>query len=99
MLNFGLYQPFTNSKLTVGFTEWFKAKEYVSKSVKTLVTCVETGCAAGICGIAVTPDLNYWDCPRNQEIIGRYPQSIQTVVKISEDIVNPFDTCCRYLGW
>jgi len=24
---------------------------------------------AGICGIAVTPDLNYWNCPKHQEII------------------------------
>ncbi|MEA1945004.1 MAG: radical SAM protein [Euryarchaeota archaeon] len=99
MLNFGLYQPFKNSKLTVRFTDWLKAKEYVGKSVKTLVTCVETGCVAGICGIAVTPDLNYWDCPRHQEVIGRYPQLIQAVVKKPEGIVNPFDTCCRYLGW
>jgi hypothetical protein len=67
---------YEKSGKTVRFTEWFKAKEYVSKHVKALVTCVETGCMAGICGIAVTPDLNYWDGPRHQEIMGRYPQSI-----------------------
>lgn len=99
MLNFGLYQPFKNSSKTVRFTEWIKSKEYVSKYVKTLVTCVETGCVAGIYGIAVTPDLNYWDCPRHQEIIGRYPRPIQTVIKKTGDIMNPFETCCKYLGW
>ncbi|MDI6811460.1 MAG: hypothetical protein QMD80_07320 [archaeon] len=71
----------------------------MSKYVKTQVKCVETKCVAGICGIAVTPDLYYWDCPRHQEIIGRYPQRIRTVIKKSENMVNPFDTCCKYLGW
>lgn len=99
MLNVELYQPFKNSNKTVKFTEWLKTKEYVSKSVKTLVTCVETGCVAGIYGIAVTPDLHYWDCPRHQEIIGRYPQPIRMVIKKSENMMNPFDTCCKYLGW
>ena len=99
MLNVELYQPFKKTRLTVRFTEWLKAKEYVSKHVKTLVTCVETGCVAGIYGIAVTPDLNYWDCPRHQEIIGRYPQPIKEVLREPEDIMNPFDTCCKYLGW
>lgn len=99
MLNFGLYQPFKNSRLNVRFTEWLKAKEYVNRHVKALVTCVETGCVAGIYGIAVTPNLNYWDCPRHQEVIGRYPQPIQTVIKKPEDMANPFGTCCKYLGW
>jgi len=99
MLNFGLYQPFKNSSKTVRFTEWLKAKEYASKHVKTLVTCVETGCVAGICGIAVTPELSYWDCPRHQEIVGRYPQPIKEVLRRPEDVMNPFDTCCKYLGW
>jgi len=99
MLNFGLYQPFKKSRQAVRYTEWLKAKEYVSKRVKTLVTCVETGCVAGIYGVAVTPDLNYWDCPRHQKIIGRYPQSIQAIIKKPGEVMNPFDTCCRYLGW
>ncbi len=99
ILNFGLYQPFKNSSKTVRFTEWLKAKEYVSKYVKTLVTCVETGCVAGICGLAVTPDLNYWDCPRHQEVIGTYPTPIKEVLRRPEDIMNPFDTCCNFLGW
>lgn len=100
MLNFMPYQSFNRkSTMTVRFTEWLKSKEYVSKHVKTFVTCVETGCVAGICGIAVTPDLNYWGCPRHQEIIGRYPRPMKRVLKRPGDIVNPFDTCCRYLGW
>ena len=99
-MNFMPYQSFNGkSDKTVRFTEWLKAKEYVSKHVKTLVTCVETGCVAGIYGIAVTPDLNYWDCPRHQEVIGRYPQPIQTVIKKPGEVMNPFDTCCEYLGW
>ena len=99
MLNFGLYQPFKNSNKTVRFSEWVKAKEYVSTHTKTLVTCVETGCVAGIYGVAVTPDLKYWDCPRHQKVIGRYPQPIQTLIKGPEEMVNPFETCCKYLGW
>ena len=98
-LNFGMYQTFKKPNKTVRFTEWLKAKEYVSKYVKTHVKCVETECVAGICGIAVTPDLNYWDCPRHQEIIGSYPQPVQTVLRKPEDIINPFDTCCKHIGW
>ena len=48
---------------------------------------------AGIYGIAVTPDLYYWDCPRHQEIMGRYPQPIKEVLRRPEDIMNTFDTC------
>jgi len=100
-LNVELYQSFKKTRLIVRFTEWLKAKEYVSKCVKTHVKCVETGCVAGICGIAVTPDLNYWDCPRHQEIMGKYPQPIREVLRRPEDkdIMNPFDTCCKYIGW
>ena len=100
MLNFMPYQSFNKeSRLTVRFTDWLKAKEYVSKYVKTPVTCVETGCVAGIYGIAVTPDLHYWDCPRHQEIIGTYPQPIKEVLRNPEEIMNPFDSCCKYIGW
>lgn len=98
ILNFGLYQPFKNSERTVRFTEWLKGKEYVSNYVSTHTTCVETGCVAGFCGIAVTPDLYYWDCPRAQKIIGKYPQPMQSVLR-KEGFGNPFDSCCRYLGW
>jgi len=98
VLNFGMYQTFKKSKMTVRFTEWLKAKEYVSKYVKTHVKCVETGCVAGICGIAVTSDLYYWDCPRHQEIMGKYPQPIRDVLR-DGDMMNPFDTCCKYMGW
>jgi len=58
-----------------------KSKKYVSKYVKMHVKCVETECMAGICGIAVTPDLNYWDCPRHQEIIEKYPRPIKEVLR------------------
>jgi len=98
MLNFGLYQPFKRSGITVSFTEWLKAKRYVSNYVKTLITCVETGCVAGICGIVVIPDLYYWDCPRNQKILGKYPQPVKEVLKNGE-FGNPFDSCCKYLRW
>jgi len=99
-LHFMSYQSFNKEpKLTVRFRKCLKAKEYVSKSVKTHVKCVETGCVAGICGIAVTPDLYYWDCPRHQEIMGRYPQPIRDVLRRPEDIMNPFDTSCKYMGW
>jgi len=99
-MNFMSYQSFNKkSDKTVRFTDWVKAKEYVSPHVQTLVTCVETGCVAGICGLGVTPDLKFWDCPRHQEIVGRYPQPIQKVIKKTENRVNPFDTCCKYLRW
>ncbi|RZN40104.1 MAG: hypothetical protein EFT35_03300 [Methanophagales archaeon ANME-1-THS] len=99
MLNFELYQPFKNSNKSVRFTKWLKGKEYASNHVKTLVTCIETGCAAGIYGVAVTPDLNYWDCQRHQKVIGRHPQPIQAVIRSSEEMMNPFETCCKYIEW
>ena len=71
----------------------------MNKYVKTHVKCVETECVAGICGIAVTPDLYYWDCPRHQEIMGKYPKPIREVLRKPEDTMNPFDTCCKYIGW
>ena len=46
MLNVELYQSFKKTRLIVRFTEWLKAKEYVSKYVKMHVKCVETGCVA-----------------------------------------------------
>ena len=99
-LNIIPYQSFNGrSEMDIRFREWLKAKEYVNKHVKTLVTCLETGCIAGIHGICVLPDLYYWDCPRHQEIIGKYPQPIREVLRRPEDIMNPFDTCCKYLGW
>ena len=98
-LNVELYQSFKKTRLIVRSTEWLKAKEYVSKYDKTYVKCVETGCVAGICGIAVTPDLYYWDCPRHQAIMGKYPQPIREVLRKNEDTMNPFDTCCKYMGW
>jgi len=54
---------------------------------------------AGICGIAVTPDLYYWDCSRHQAIMRRYPQPIKSVLRKPEDIMNLFDTCCKYMEW
>jgi len=99
-MNFMPYQSFNEkSNKTVRFTEWVKTKEYMSKRIKTLVTSVETGCVAGIYGIAVTPDLNYWDCPRHQEIVGKYPQPIREVLRKTEDMMNPFGTCCNHLEW
>ena len=98
VLNFGMYQTFKKSDKTVRFTEWLKAKEYVSKYVKTHVKCVETGCVAGICGIAVTSDLYYWDCPRHQEIMGKYPQPIRDVLRDEENNrVHRLDRSWRYL--
>ena len=97
ILNITLFQPFGESENAVRFTEWLRLKEYARKFVNVPITCVETGCVAGVCGIAVTPDLRYWDCPRNQEVLGRFPQPISSVLK--EGVRNPFDTCCRYLRW
>ena len=98
ILNISLYQPFGKSKKAVSLTRWLEVKKYASKYVITPTTCVETGCVAGICGIAVTPDLRYWDCPRNQKVLGRYPQPIKDVLR-KEEFGNPFDSCCRYLKW
>ena len=98
ILNITLYQPFGKSKSAVRFTEWLKVKGYARKYVAVPVTCVETGCVAGICGIAVTPDLRYWDCPRNQKVLGKFPQPIASVLK-GDEFANPFDTCCKHLRW
>ena len=98
MLNISLFQPFGYSENAVSFTKWLEVKEYASKYVVTPTTCVETGCVAGVCGVAVTPDLRYWDCPRNQKVLGKFPKPIREVLRKGES-GNPFDSCCRYLRW
>jgi len=42
--------------------------------------------------------LYYWDCPRRQAIMGRYPQPIKEVLRRPEDIINSFDTCNIWNG-
>jgi MoaA/NifB/PqqE/SkfB family radical SAM enzyme len=107
LLNFNLYQPIRSDDLvSAPFSQWIELRQYAENKLAGYGIimpniCIETGCIAGIVGISVLPDGTYWDCSRNQEIIGRYPQKIRDVLfwdyiknSISRD---QFQTCCRRL--
>lgn len=108
VLNLNLYQPIHNKLEPVTFKKWIEVREYAIKraekeGVYIPSSCIEKGCIAGILGISVLPDGTYWDCSRNQAVIGRYPQKIGDVLfwdYIKEcKTVNPFDTCCKDIRW
>jgi MoaA/NifB/PqqE/SkfB family radical SAM enzyme len=107
LLNFNLYQPIQDNGLEpLTFTQWVTLKNDVRKKLKrhriqVFDTCVEKGCIAGILGISVLPDGTYWDCSRNQKIVGKYPQRIKNV--LFWDLIHQhgtrdqFQTCCKRL--
>ncbi|MEA1945008.1 MAG: hypothetical protein U9N07_06740 [Euryarchaeota archaeon] len=88
--------------------EWIEMRKYVEKRTEKEGMylpegCIKGGCIARIIGLSVLTDGTYWDCSRNQKVIGRYPQPIREVL-LWENIkehkpVNPFETCCRNLKW
>lgn len=108
-LNCNIYQPIKDNALpSIAFKEWIKIREYVSKRVEKEgiylpSSCIEKGCIAGILGLSVLPDGTYWDCSRNQKIIGKYPQKIEKVLYWdninNEKPRNQFETCCRRLTY
>jgi MoaA/NifB/PqqE/SkfB family radical SAM enzyme len=107
LLNFNLYQPIQGNCLDpITFTQWVTLKRDVRKKLEShriMVsdTCVEKGCIAGILGISVLPEGTYWDCSRNQKVLGTYPQKIHNVLfwdKIHQHGTrDQFQTCCRRL--
>lgn len=108
-LNFNIYQPIRESDLKpIKYMEWIEMRKYVQKraekeGIYLPEGCIEGGCIARILGLSVLTDGTYWDCSRNQKVIGRYPQPIREVLlwdNIKEHKpVNPFETCCRNLKW
>lgn len=109
LLNFNLYHPICENGLDpLSFSDWLSEKQRVKERVEQegilcTATCVEKGCIAGILGLSVLPDGTYWDCSRNQQIIGRFPQKINDVLLRDaigrERCRNQFETCCRRLKY
>ncbi|MDN5308644.1 MAG: heme d1 biosynthesis protein [Methanolobus sp.] len=106
-LNCNIYQPINYDFLQpVTFKEWLDIREYAAKraekeGIYLPNVCIEKGCCAGILGISVLTDGTYWDCSRNQQMIGKYPQKINDVL-FWDNIKNvkprdQFETCCRSL--
>jgi len=85
-LNFNIYQPIRNNALKpIRYTEWIELRKYVEKRAENEGIylpegCIEGGCIARILGLSVLPDGTYWDCSRNQKVIGTYPQPIREVL-------------------
>ena len=52
------------------------------------------GCVAGVKGCSILPDGTYWDCSRNQKIIGKYPDKLEEVLTLGENI-DPANTCAE----
>lgn len=112
MLNLNIFHPINNSPNNsleaVTFKEWVGVRDYAIKraekegiSIPTL--CIEKGCIAGVLGLSVLPDGTYWDCSRNQMVIGKYPQKIEEILFweniVNEKPRNQFETCCRRLKY
>lgn len=107
-LNLNLYQPLYNHLEAVTFKKWLEIRGYAIKraekeGIYIPTSCIEKGCIAGVLGISVLPDGTYWDCSRNQMIIGNYPQKIEEAL-FWENIVDEkprdqFETCCRRLRY
>ena len=108
-LNCNIYQPIRNNTLEpIRYMEWIETRKYLEKraekeGIHIPSSCIEGGCIARILGLSVLPDGTYWDCSRNQKVIGRYPQPIREVLLWDEikqhKSINPFETCCRHLKW
>ncbi len=108
-LNCNIYQPIRNNALEpIRYMEWIETRKHLEKRAKEEgihipSSCIEGGCIARILGLSILPDGTYWNCSRNQKVIGRYPQPIREVL-LWDNIkkhkpVNPFDTCCKNLKW
>jgi len=108
-LNFNIYQPIREIDLVpIRYMEWIEMRNYVEKRTKREGIylpegCIEGGCIARILGLSVLPDGTYWDCSRNQKVIGKYPQPIKEIMLWNniqkQKPVNPFETCCKNLRW
>ncbi|OPY36076.1 MAG: pyrroloquinoline quinone biosynthesis protein PqqE [Methanoregula sp. PtaU1.Bin051] len=109
LLNFNLYQPVKDNNLDpVSINEWLQLRKYVKKDLESENipvpnTCIEEGCIGGILGISVLPDGTYWDCSRNQMVLGRYPQKIGDLLFWDQirrkGTRDQFETCCRRFAY
>lgn len=109
MLNFNLYQPICDNRLhPLTFSHWLSLRQHVKKRTEQEgifcpTTCVEKGCIAGILGLSVLPDGTYWDCSRNQRVLGKFPQRIKDVVLKgnirSGKSRDQFETCCKKVDY
>lgn len=105
LFNFNIYQPIQNNTLDpVSYAEWIRFRNYSREKLKELDilvpnTCIVDGCIAGILGISVLPDGTFWDCSRNQQTLGKYPQKIRDM--LFWDLIHAqgtreqSSTCCR----
>jgi len=102
-LNLTPFQPHPTTKLTpLKYDNWLKINQKVRAENKTLhipKTCIQSGCIAGILGYSILPDGTYWDCSRNQKIIGHYPQKIKDCLSWQHiekhKSIDPLITCCK----
>ncbi|MEA1970752.1 MAG: radical SAM protein [Thermodesulfobacteriota bacterium] len=109
MLNFNLYQPIRDNGLhPLTFSHWISLRQNVKErldqeGILCPSLCVEEGCIAGILGISILPDGTYWDCSRNQHVLGKFPQKIGDVLFWNniqhEKCRDQFETCCRSLDY
>jgi sulfatase maturation enzyme AslB (radical SAM superfamily) len=105
LLNFNIYQPIQDNALDpVSPAEWIHLRNYAREilggsGILVPNTCVEEGCIGGILGISVLPDGTYWDCSRNQMVVGMYPQKIRDFLFWDQirrkGTRDQFETCCR----
>jgi len=76
--------------------DFLHADKFVNEHYESIgeKRCYLNKCVAGAAGMSVLPDGTYWDCSRNQKVIGKYPESIETVMKKSEK-KSPDQTCMK----
>jgi MoaA/NifB/PqqE/SkfB family radical SAM enzyme len=61
--------------------------------------CYFNGCIGGVLGLSVLPDGTYWDCSRNQKVLGKFPDKISDClfwdIIEKRQTINPSNTCMR----
>ncbi|MDD1729244.1 MAG: hypothetical protein LUQ50_09245 [Methanospirillum sp.] len=105
LLNINCYSPVIACGLEpISYNDWIrlkkKARIHLARyGISVPIGCTETGCIGGILGVSILPDGTYWDCSRNQKVIGRYPQKIGDVLDLGKiadgSCKNQFETCLR----
>lgn len=84
------YEEFGDSVLKqTDEDEFFNLLRYAYKisNQKYRRKCYEKnqGCVAGVTGGSILPDGTYWDCSRNQEVIGNYPTELKEVFTLGDN--------------
>lgn len=80
----------------VSIEDFLAADKHLSKYYNTMgdKRCYLKGCVGGKSGLSVLPDGTYWDCSRNQKIIGKYPEKLLDVLNNKKSI-SPEETCMK----